>query len=244
SVGISQFHRLITTKLRTAMETTASATNAAPFTTQRPRPLTTSSSPRLPIRCRQSTDFGARQPLVPDRSQPLLQIEHRVALAREQRVETHSRARRQLLEADALDLVRYEYLALLRRQLRARPPAPTAASAGRPAPARRAPPATRPPPRRRRRSTRESRRGGARARAAPSRQSRGPGRRGSSEERAQHPSVCKDARTGWILWRLAATGLTPHFFHCDCSARVPERPSTVPATMPQRGGRATSSCAA
>src|SRR5256886_1338612 len=118
--GISQFHRLITTKLRTAMETTASATNAAPFTTQRPRPLTTSSSPRLPIRCRQSTDFGARQPLVPDRSQPLLQIEHRVALAREQRVETHSRARRQLLEADALDLVRYEYLALLRRQLRER----------------------------------------------------------------------------------------------------------------------------
>src|SRR6184192_2523783 len=130
SVGISQFHRLITTKLRTAMETTASATNAAPLTTQRPRPLTTSSSPQLPIRCRQPpisiehsfTQPGARQPLVPDGSQPLLQIEHRVALAREQRVETHSRARRQLLEADALDLVRYEYLALLRRQLRERRP--------------------------------------------------------------------------------------------------------------------------
>src|SRR5438876_1595757 len=128
SVGISQFHRLITTKLRTAMETTASAMNAAPLTTQRPRPLTTSSSPQLPIRCRQPpisiehsfTQPGARQPLVPDGSQPLLQIEHRVALAREQRVETHSRARRQLLEADALDLVRYEYLALLRRQLRKR----------------------------------------------------------------------------------------------------------------------------
>src|SRR5205823_4598587 len=86
----------------------------------RPRPLTTSSSPQLPIRCRQPTHFGARQPLVPDGSQPLLQIEHRVALAREQRVETHSRARRQLLEADALDLVRHEYLALLRRQLRER----------------------------------------------------------------------------------------------------------------------------
>src|SRR5438132_2880269 len=128
SVGISQFHRLITTKLRTAMETTASATNAAPLTTQRPRPLTTSSSPQLPIRCRQPpisiehsfTQPGALQPLVPDGSQPLLQTEHRVALAREQRVETHSRARRQLLEADALDLVRYEYLALLRRQLRER----------------------------------------------------------------------------------------------------------------------------
>src|SRR6202140_5517746 len=93
----------MTTRLKSAMPAIASTRNAAPFTTQRARPLTSFSS--------------CQQPIVPGRSQPLLQMKHRIALAREQRVDTHPRARRQFLEGATVELVRHEHLALLVRQL-------------------------------------------------------------------------------------------------------------------------------
>ena len=44
-------------------------------------------------------------------------MQYRVVLARQERVHAEARLRRELLEADAIDLVRDEYLALLLREL-------------------------------------------------------------------------------------------------------------------------------
>src|SRR6185437_6923730 len=57
------------------------------------------------------------QPLRIDLPEPLAQPQHRISLARDERVDADAPTRRQLLEARALQLLRNEDRALLRRQL-------------------------------------------------------------------------------------------------------------------------------
>src|ERR1700746_2219971 len=91
------------------MNTTAAAAIAtafaAPLTIQLALPLTTLSS----------YSFG--QPVLVDRLQPLAQLQHGIAFARQQCVDADARALGELAEREALELLRDEHLALLARQL-------------------------------------------------------------------------------------------------------------------------------
>src|SRR5215469_2248975 len=101
SVGSSQFHRYSTIQppstIRSAMPTMA---KGAPI--QMSLFLVIFISSRFPK-------------LVVYALQPFAQMEHRIPFAPQQRVHTHARLRRHLLEAEPLDLVPYEDLSLLLR---------------------------------------------------------------------------------------------------------------------------------
>src|ERR1700736_6535080 len=111
---MSAFHRLITTKLNTAIKAGTSTRNAAPFATQRPRNLTSLSS--YPIDCQTEPAVNAArsscgralsvlEPLVISGLQPLPQIQHRVTLTRQQRAHGHIPTRGELLETRSLQLL-------------------------------------------------------------------------------------------------------------------------------------------
>src|SRR5690349_20663132 len=98
------------------MNTLTATAIATPFAT----PLTTQlSGLRTALSscswCRLAQSFG--QPVLVYRLQPLAQLPHCIALARQQRVDAHPRALGELAEREALELLRHEYLALLARQL-------------------------------------------------------------------------------------------------------------------------------
>src|SRR5256885_2308344 len=99
----------------------ASSTDSSPPGSRAPwrrSPAPRSPLLSLPNELDLSQSFSScQQPIVPGRPQPLLQVQHRVALAREQRVDTHPRACRQFPEGQTVELVRHEHLALLGRQL-------------------------------------------------------------------------------------------------------------------------------
>src|SRR5262252_8347791 len=105
--GTRSFHRTITTQLKSAMNTTTATAIAIPFATrlitQPARLLTTLSS--------------FRQPVLVYGLQPLAQLQHRIALARQQRVDALARALGELAEGQPVELLRDEHLALLARQL-------------------------------------------------------------------------------------------------------------------------------
>src|ERR1700739_4863771 len=100
SAGVSQFHRLITTKVKTVANSTANSTNFNPLKNQFLFML-------YPSYLRE---------FVVNRLQSLAQVGHRVVLAREQRVYANPALRRQLFEAIAHQFVGNEYFALLLRQ--------------------------------------------------------------------------------------------------------------------------------
>src|SRR5262249_56750173 len=97
----SQFHRLIRSQPTTARKAITATRIATPFATL-----------RIFI-----TSPSQQQPFVPCGLQPRAQVRERVALARDERVDAHSAARGELAERHALELLRHEHRALLRRQL-------------------------------------------------------------------------------------------------------------------------------
>src|SRR5712691_5619450 len=99
SVGSNQFHRCITISPPMAMTRTIPTT----ATGARKSHFFLISSP------------SCLRPFVVDRLQSLAQMEHRVALAREQRVQADAALRGHLPEAAAFELVGHEHLALLLR---------------------------------------------------------------------------------------------------------------------------------
>src|SRR6266571_4505446 len=99
--GVSQFHSDITTQPPTA--TNNAIANSANGAISNSLFFLIMSSPL--------------EELVVNVLQPLAQVQHRVPLAREQRVHVHAALRRQLLKAPPLQFVRHKHLALLAWQL-------------------------------------------------------------------------------------------------------------------------------